>query len=227
MKIAVITFPASNCDRDAVCSVEECGAQAVRVHHSETSLPDDIDGIILPGGFSYGDYLRPGCMAARSPIMIAIRTGARNGMPVLGICNGFQLLTEAGLLPGALLRNRGLRFVCRSVNLRLARCAPPFTHLYRDDAVLSMPIAHKDGNYFADDDTLRSLEDEDQIVLRYCNGDGVVTLDANPNGSRGNIAAICNPAGNILGIMPHPERCADVLLGGLDGKPLFQGFVSS
>lgn len=227
MKIAVITFPASNCDRDAACSLENVGAQVVRIHHSETRLPDKLDGIILPGGFSYGDYLRPGCMAARSPIMSEIKTRAQGGMPVLGICNGFQLLTEAGLLPGALLRNRDILFVCRNVHLRVVRRLPPFTHLYGDNAVLSMPIAHKDGNYFADNETLDRLEADGLIVFRYCDATGGITPDSNPNGSVRNIAAIRNPDGNILGMMPHPERCADPLLGGMDGEALFQGLASA
>ena len=225
MKIAVITFPASNCDRDAATSVAALGGEAVRVHHSETALPAGLDGIILPGGFSYGDYLRPGCMAAHSPVMAEVRRKAEGGMPVLGICNGFQLLTEAGLLPGALLRNRGLLFVCRSVHVRVESSAAPFMRRYRPGAVLAMPVAHKDGNYHADDDTLRRLRGEGRIMLRYCDAGGEATEDANPNGSRDNIAAVSSASGTIVGMMPHPERCADMRLGGIDGEPLLRALV--
>lgn len=227
MNIAVITFPASNCDRDAATAVQMLGGHALRVHHSEATLPDDIDAIILPGGFSYGDYLRPGCMAAQSPIMREVKNKAEDGMPVLGICNGFQLLTEAGLLPGALLRNRDLLFMCRNVHVRVERNASSFTHLYRQDAVVTMPIAHKDGNYYADAETLKRLEGEGLVVLRYCDAEGDASVDANPNGSIDNIAALCNRAGNILGMMPHPERCADALLGNTDGEALLRGFMAA
>ena len=227
MSIAVITFPASNCDRDAAVAVEALGGRAIRIHHSETSLPDKLDAIILPGGFSYGDYLRPGCMAARSPIMREIKDKAEAGTPTLGICNGFQLLTEAGLLPGALLRNRDLLFICREVHLLIERNISPFTRLYRKGAVVTMPIAHKDGNYYADAETLKRLEGEGRIVLRYCNTEGDVNRDANPNGSLDNIAALCNDAGNVLGMMPHPERCADAVLGNTDGEALLRGLLEA
>ena len=227
MKIAVITFPASNCDRDAATSIAALGGQPISVHHSETSLPAGLDGIILPGGFSYGDYLRPGCMAAHSPIMAEVKRKAEGGMPVLGICNGFQLLTEAGLLPGALLRNRDLLFICRKVHLRVETSASPFMRHYRAGAVIAMPISHKDGNYYADDETCRRLDDNGQIVLRYANADGSADEAANPNGSRHNIAAISNPGGTILGMMPHPDRCADIRLGSMDGAPLLQAFLQA
>ena len=222
MRIAVITFPASNCDRDAANAITALGGHPVPLYHSETTLPQKLDAIILPGGFSYGDYLRPGCMAAHSPIMTEVKRKAEAGMPVLGICNGFQLLAEAGLLPGALLRNRDLLFICRPVHLRVENATAPFMHHYRPGTVLTMPIAHKDGNYYADVETRRRLQDEGRIMLRYCDAGGATTPEANPNGSLDNIAAICNPAGNVLGMMPHPERCADAHLGGLDGAPLLR-----
>ena len=227
MGIAVITFPASNCDRDAAVAVEALGGRAIRVHHGETSLPGNLDAVILPGGFSYGDYLRPGCMAAHSPIMREIKNKAEAGTPVLGICNGFQLLTEAGLLPGALLRNRDLLFICREVHLLVERSVSPFMRLYRQGAVVTMPIAHKDGNYYADAETLKRLEGEGRIVLRYCDAEGDANIGANPNGSLNNIAALCNGAGNVLGMMPHPERCADTVLGNTDGQALLRGFLEA
>ena len=226
MRIAVITFPASNCDRDAAAAIRALGGAPLPVHHSASELPPRLDGIILPGGFSYGDYLRPGCMAAHSPIMREVSRNAAAGMPVLGICNGFQLLTEAGLLPGALLRNRDLLFVCRTTRVRVEHAASPFLREYRRGAVLAMPVAHKDGNYHADPETLRRLEDERQILLRYCDETGAPTEAANPNGSARNIAAVSNPAGNVMGLMPHPERCADPLLGGEDGAPLLRGMLT-
>ncbi|MCY4048842.1 MAG: phosphoribosylformylglycinamidine synthase subunit PurQ [Hyphomicrobiales bacterium] len=227
MSIAVITFPASNCDRDAAVAVEALGGRAMFVHHGETSLPGNLDAVILPGGFSYGDYLRPGCMAAHSPIMREIKNKAEAGMPVLGICNGFQLLTEAGLLPGALLRNHDLLFIYREVHLLVERNISPFMHLYRQGAVVTMPIAHKDGNYYVDAETLKRIEGEGRIVLRYCSAEGNANIDANPNGSLNNIAALCNGAGNVLGMMPHPERCADAVLGNTDGEALLRGLLQA
>ena len=227
MRIAVITFSASNCDRDTINAIATIGGQPVSIHHSESTLPPKLDGIILPGGFSHGDYLRPGCMAAHSPIMTEVKHRAEAGMPVLGICNGFQLLAEAGLLPGALLCNRALLFICRSVRLRVENDTAPFMHHYRLGTVLNMPIAHKDGNYYADSETHRRLQEEGQIMLRYCDARGETTDEANPNGSLDNIAAVCNSAGNVFGMMPHPERCADSRLGGLDGAPLLRALLTS
>ena len=217
MKAVVIVFPGSNCDRDArVALAAAAGRPPAMVWHGESALPA-ADLIVLPGGFSYGDYLRPGAMAARSPVMQAVIRAAKRGVRVLGICNGFQVLTECGLLPGALLRNAGLRFVCRPAHLRVETADSPFTSGYRPGALLQIPVAHHDGNYFADAATLERLSDEDRIAFRY--------LD-NPNGSAGDIAGILNQARNVLGMMPHPERAADALLGGTDGRPLFEALAA-
>jgi phosphoribosylformylglycinamidine synthase len=191
------------------------------VWHRETELPK-ADLIVLPGGFSYGDYLRSGAMAAHSPILREVKARAEAGVPVLGICNGFQVLTEAGLLPGALIRNAGLAFVCRDVWLRLETTDPTFTAAYAPGQVVCMPIAHHDGCYVADDATLESLEGEGRIAFRYAQADGTIDEPANPNGSARNIAGIRNARGNVLGLMPHPERAADPALGGTDGKALFE-----
>ncbi len=217
MKAVVIVFPGSNCDRDArVALAAATGRPPAMVWHGDSALPA-ADLIVLPGGFSYGDYLRPGAMAARSPVMQAVIRAAKRGVRVLGICNGFQVLTECGLLPGALLRNAGLRFVCRPARLRVETADSPFTSGYRPGALLQIPVAHHDGNYFADAATLERLSDEDRIAFRY--------LD-NPNGSAGDIAGILNQARNVLGMMPHPERAADALLGGTDGRPLFEALAA-
>ena len=217
MKAVVIVFPGSNCDRDArVALAAATGRPPAMVWHGDSALPA-ADLIVLPGGFSYGDYLRPGAMAARSPVMQAVIRAARRGVRVLGICNGFQVLTECGLLPGALLRNAGLRFVCRPARLRVETADSPFTSGYRPGDVLQIPVAHHDGNYFADAATLARLSDEDRIAFRY--------LD-NPNGSVGDIAGILNEGRNVLGMMPHPERAADALLGGTDGRPLFEALAA-
>ena len=217
MKAVVIVFPGSNCDRDArVALAAAAGRPPAMVWHGDSALPA-ADLIVLPGGFSYGDYLRPGAMAARSPVMQAVIRAARRGVRVLGICNGFQVLTECGLLPGALLRNAGLRFVCRPARLRVETADSPFTSGYRAGAVLQFPVAHHDGNYFADAATLARLAGEDRIAFRY--------LD-NPNGSAGDIAGILNQGRNVLGMMPHPERAADALLGGTDGRPLFEALAA-
>ena len=217
MKAVVIVFPGSNCDRDArVALAAAAGRPPAMVWHGDSALPA-ADLIVLPGGFSYGDYLRPGAMAARSPVMQAVIRAAKRGVRVLGICNGFQVLTECGLLPGALLRNAGLRFVCRPARLRVETADSPFTSGYRPGALLQIPIAHHDGNYFADAATLERLSGEDRIAFRY--------LD-NPNGSVGDIAGILNEGRNVLGMMPHPERAADALLGGTDGRPLFEALAA-
>jgi len=226
MKSAVIVFPASNCDRDAQVALRDIsGTEPVMVWHRDTEMPD-VDLIVVPGGFSYGDYLRPGAMAARSPIIKSVVARANVGVPVLGICNGFQVLTETGLLPGALMRNAGLKFVCRDVWLKVEDAVEtPFTAGYNPGQVVRIPIAHHDGNYFADDDTLDRLEDEGRVAFRYCEADGSLSDTANPNGSRRHIAGIVNEAGNVLGMMPHPERLIDGALGGSDGRAMFEGLL--
>lgn len=207
MKTAVIIFPGSNCDRDMAVALERWTGHAPhRVWHRETSLPDGLDFIALPGGFSYGDYLRCGAMAANSPIMPAIRRAAEEGRFILGVCNGFQVLCESHLLPGALLRNAGQTFICRPVHLRAERESAFLGATYAPGSVARIPIAHHDGNYFADEDTLDQLEQEGRIAFRYCGEDGRFSDAANPNGSRRHIAGITNKAGNVLGMMPHPER---------------------
>ncbi len=217
MRAAVVTFPGSNCDRDLAVAMERVfGRPVVRLWHGERELPAGLDLVGLPGGFTYGDYLRPGAIAARSPIMAeVVRFAARGGL-VLGICNGFQILTEAGLLPGALIRNRTLTFVCRSVRLRVETDDSPFTRGYRPGQEIVLPVAHHDGNYVADEDTLARLEGEGRIAFRYRD---------NPNGSRRDIAGILNESRNVLGMMPHPERACDPLTGGTDGVPLFRALL--
>ena len=224
MKAAVIVFPGSNCDRDVAVCLKAAGSTPLMVWHKETEIPK-TDLIVLPGGFSYGDYLRAGAMAANSPIMRDIVRKAKAGTPVLGICNGFQILTETGLLPGALMRNANLKFICRDVFLKVEQARAPFTGRYAKNQIVRFPIAHHDGNYFADTDTLKRLEGDGRIIFRYCDQNGAVNAAANPNGSAHNIAGIANERGNILGLMPHPERLADAALGGLDGKPLFDGLA--
>jgi phosphoribosylformylglycinamidine synthase len=220
MKASVVVFPGSNCDRDIKVAIEAVTGHPVQmVWHGETSVPPS-DLIVLPGGFAYGDYLRCGAMAAHSPVMRDVVAKARAGTPVLGICNGFQVLTEAHLLPGALMRNASLKFVCRDVWLKVERTDTPFTRLYRQGEVIRLPIAHAEGNYFADEATLEWLESEGRVVMRYCDEAGRVTATANPNGSRRNIAAICDRSRRILGMMPHPERLFEPMLGGIDGRRL-------
>ena len=227
MPAAVIVFPGSNCDRDVAVALEAAsGRPPAMVWHQESALPPS-DLIVVPGGFSYGDYLRSGAMAAHSPIMRAVTARANAGTPVLGICNGFQILAEAGLLPGILMRNASLKFVCRDVDLRVERADTVFTSAYTQGEVLRVPVAHHDGNYFADPDTLQRLQDGGQIAFRYCDAGGNVTAAANPNGSIDNIAGIVNAAGNVLGMMPHPERLADPLLGGTDGAPMFTALAEA
>jgi phosphoribosylformylglycinamidine synthase subunit PurQ / glutaminase len=217
MKTAVIVFPGSNCDRDLATAFEQAtGAKPAMVWHRETELPDGIDLIGVPGGFSYGDYLRSGAMAAQSPIMRAVAQAAGRGTYVLGICNGFQVLTETGLLPGALMRNAGIQFVCRDVALTVANSQSAFTSHYDSGETLSVPVAHHDGNYFADDMTLDRLEGEGRVAFRYAE---------QVNGSARNIAGILNDAGNVLGMMPHPERVVEAAHGKLDGKRLFDALA--
>lgn len=228
MKAAVIVFPGSNCDRDVAVSVEKSmGSKPLMLWHRETEVPADLDLIVVPGGFSYGDYLRSGAMAAHSPIMREVKARAAKGTRVLGICNGFQILTEAGLLPGALMRNSGLKFICRDVFLTVGNANTDFTRGYAAGQVVRIPVAHHDGNFFADDATLERIEGNGQVAFRYCSADGVVDAASNPNGSRNNIAGIVNDAGTVLGMMPHPERLADPQLGGVDGKPMFDSLVEA
>ena len=216
-RAAVITFPGSNCDRDMADALEKIsGAAPFRVWHGDADLPSGLDFIALPGGFSYGDYLRSGAMAARSPIMRAVVVAAGRGVPVLGVCNGFQVLTEAGLLPGALMRNAGIRFVCRDAALTVENSQSLFTGGYTTGQRITLPVAHHDGNYFADEATLDRLEGEGRVALRY----------AQPvNGSARGIAGVLNAAGNVLGMMPHPERGIDAAHGGSDGRALFESAV--
>ena len=216
MRFAVIVFPGSNCDSDMFHAVTDAlGAEARYVRHDDTSL-DGFDAILIPGGFSYGDYLRCGAMAAVSPIIPALRKAAGEGRPILGVCNGFQVLTEAGLLPGALLRNGGMRFVCKTVGVRVANAGTGFTKSYGEGEVLRLPIAHGEGNYFCDGQTLERLCGEGRIAFAY---------EDNPNGSVGDIAGITNERGNVLGMMPHPERAAEALLGSADGLGLFESIL--
>lgn len=227
MKANVIVFPGSNCDRDAAVALEAAiGSAPNMVWHGDSELPES-DLIVLPGGFSYGDYLRSGAMAAHSPIMREVVRRARFGVPVLGICNGFQVLTEAGLLPGILMRNSALRFICKDVHLRVERDDTPFAANYEQGDVVRFPIAHKDGCYFADASTLYLLESEARVAFRYCEEDGAITDAVNPNGSTGNIAGIYNVTGSILGMMPHPERLIDPALSGTDGAKMFSSLVEA
>jgi phosphoribosylformylglycinamidine synthase I len=227
MKASVIVFPGSNCDRDAAVALEAATGKApAMVWHRDSAIPDS-DLIVLPGGFSYGDYLRSGAMAAHSPVMREVVARARAGTPVLGICNGFQVLTEAGLLPGVLMRNATLKFICKDVLLRVERNDTAFTRRYAAGEVVRFPIAHKDGSYFADEATLDRLEGEGRVAFRYCNAKGEITADANPNGSRRNIAGIYNETRTVLGLMPHPERLADPALGGTDGAKMFLSLVET
>ncbi len=223
MKVSVIVFPGSNCDRDvAYVTRQFLGAPTELIWHESSDLKG-ADLVIIPGGFSYGDYLRCGAIARFSPAIQATITHAQRGGLVLGICNGFQILTEAGLLPGALMRNRDLHFICDRVPLRVERSDRPWTRAYGQGAVVPLPIAHGEGCYYADEDTLARLEDQGQVLFRYCDAAGNVTEAANPNGSLHNIAGICNPQGNVLGMMPHPERAADAYLGSTLGVNLFMG----
>lgn len=227
MKFGVIMFPGSNCDHDAYHVISKHVGQPVDfIWHRDNDL-STYDAVIVPGGFSYGDYLRAGALARFSPVMKAVKDFAARGGLVLGICNGFQILCEAGLLPGALMRNRGLHFICDYVNLRVETSNTPFTNQLTTGAVLNIPIAHAEGNYVCDDATYQELEDENRIVFRYCDAAGEVTPEANPNGARGNIAGICNRTRNVLGMMPHPERACEDLLGSHDGRGLFQSLADT
>jgi phosphoribosylformylglycinamidine synthase subunit PurQ / glutaminase len=226
VKLGVVTFPGSNCDYDCYKAIrEQLDAEAVYLWHKEHDL-QGVDAVFLPGGFSYGDYLRCGAIAAQSPIMREVIEFARAGGPVAGICNGFQILCEAGLLPGALIRNRSLKFVSKEVFLRVERAEAPFTDAYRAGQVLRVPVAHGEGCYFADDATLDRLESTGRIAFRYCEANGDVTPAANPNGSLRGIAGIVSEAGNVLGMMPHPERAVDALLGSTDGLGMFRSLAA-
>ena len=227
MKFGVIVFPGSNCDHDAYHVVSKHVGQPVDfVWHKETDL-SEYDALIVPGGFSYGDYLRAGALARFSPVMGAVKDFAADGKFVFGICNGFQILCEAGLLPGALMRNENLHFVCRHINLKVENKNTPFTGEIKTDAILSIPIAHAEGNYICDDETFNSLEENGQIVFRYCDENGAASEAANPNGSRSNIAGICNENRNVLGMMPHPERACENLLGSNDGRDIFRSLTTA
>jgi phosphoribosylformylglycinamidine synthase len=227
MKFGVVVFPGSNCDHDAYHVISKVIGQPVDfVWHREVSLTD-YDCIVLPGGFSYGDYLRTGAIASLSPIMRSVTDFARRGGYVLGICNGFQILCEAGLLPGALLRNQSLAFVCGHVNLRVERADTAFTRHYAEDQVISIPVAHGEGNYFCDPETLAELEGEGRVVFRYVDECGEPTGAANCNGSINNIAGIINREGNVLGLMPHPERASEEVLGSADGRAMFTSLTEA
>ncbi len=227
LKAAVIVFPGSNCDRDVAMALEAVmGRPPLMVWHRETELPS-VDLVVVPGGFSYGDYLRCGAMAAHSPIMREVKAKAEAGTAVLGVCNGFQILTEAGLLPGALIRNAGLRFICKDVFLRVEASDSPFVRKYGAGTVVRLPIAHAEGNYFADEATLDRLEGEGRVAFRYATPEGETNGGANPNGSARNIAGIYDETGKVLGLMPHPERLAEDLLGGTDGRPMFEGLAEA
>jgi phosphoribosylformylglycinamidine synthase subunit PurQ / glutaminase len=227
MRASVIVFPGSNCDRDAAVALEAAmGRAPAMVWHGDSEIPAS-DLIVLPGGFSYGDYLRSGAMAAHSPVMREVVARARAGTPVLGICNGFQVLTEAGLLPGVLMRNATLKFICKDVHLRVERNDTLYTRRYQQGEVVRFAIAHKDGSYFADAATLERLQDEGRVAFRYCEETGEVTSRANPNGSCNNIAGIYSETGTVLGLMPHPERLADAALSGTDGAKMFLSLVET
>jgi phosphoribosylformylglycinamidine synthase len=219
LRAAVITFPGSNCDRDMAVAIERvAGTAPLRVWHADAELPERLDFIALPGGFSYGDYLRSGAMAANSPVMGGVKQQAERGVPVLGVCNGFQVLTEAGLLPGALMRNASQNFICRTVPLKVENSTSLFTAGFASGQTIDIPVAHHDGNYFADEDTLDRLEGEGRVAFRYVE---------NCNGSRRDIAGVLNAAGNVLGMMPHPERAVDPAHGGTDGLALFENALRS
>lgn len=227
MKFGVVVFPGSNCDHDAYHVISKHVGQPVDfIWHQETDLAG-FDAVIIPGGFSYGDYLRAGALARFSPVMRSVKEFAAAGKFVFGICNGFQILCEAGLLPGVLMRNRGLHFICRHVDLRVENSNTPFTNLVDSEKVLSIPVAHAEGNYTCDDATFNELEENGQIVFRYCTPEGEVTDDANPNGARSNIAGICNRERNVLGMMPHPERACEELLGSNDGRDIFRSLANT
>jgi len=227
MKFGVIIFPGSNCDHDAFWTIEQVLHQPVTFLWHESHDLENCDAIIVPGGFAYGDYLRTGAIARFSPVMESVRKFAAGGGLVLGICNGFQILCESGLLPGALMRNVGLKYVCKPVQVRVENAQTPFTSACRLGEVLTIPIGHMEGNYFCDPETFDQLQRENRIVFRYCSPSGQIAANANPNGSLDNIAGICSPGGNVVGMMPHPERSAEPELGCTDGLKIFQSTLSA
>ena len=227
MKFGVIIFPGSNCDHDAFWAVEQVMKQPVTFLWHESHDLENCDAIIVPGGFSYGDYLRTGAIAKFSPVMESVRKFADDGGLVIGICNGFQILCESGLLPGALTRNAGLKYVCKPVYVRVENSDTPFTNATRKGDVLCIPIGHMDGNYFCDDQTLAELRRDDRIIFRYSTPSGDMAPEANPNGSMDNIAGICSPGRNVLGMMPHPERASETVLGCTDGVKIFESMVGA
>ena len=227
MKFGVLVFPGSNCDHDTYHVISEVAKQPVTFLWHDSPDLENCDAILVPGGFSFGDYLRTGSIARFSPVMQSVKKFAAAGGPVLGICNGFQILCESGLLPGALMRNAGLRYICKQVHLRTETTNTPFTHLLKKGEVLQMPIGHMDGNYFCDDATLAALQREDRVVFRYATPEGEITAAANPNGSRDNIAGIVNEGRNVLGMMPHPDRSSEALLGSADGWGIFASLVDA
>jgi len=225
VKFGVVIFPGSNCDQDCIHVLRTVlGQEVVELWHKERGL-QGCECLVLPGGFSYGDYLRTGAIARFSPIMDSVAEHARAGRPVIGICNGFQILCEAGLLPGAMIRNRSLRFICKTVHLKVENSKTPFSRFKKE--VVSIPIAHGEGNYFIHKDGMNRLKDNGQTVFRYCDKEGAVTSESNPNGSLDNIAGIINEAGNVLGMMPHPERCSEAVLGDKDGLLIFQSIIQN
>jgi phosphoribosylformylglycinamidine synthase I len=225
MKFGVIVFPGSNCDHDSYyAAITSTGQQATMLWHDSHDL-ENCDAIVIPGGFAYGDYLRTGAIARFAPIMQQVSKFAAAGGQVIGICNGFQILCEAGLLPGALMRNSGLRYICKFVNIRVENTDTPFTNACKPGEVLRIPIGHMEGNYYCDEQTLQSLQKQNRIVFRYSTSDGKITAEANPNGSLDNIAGICNEGRNVLGMMPHPDRSSDPLLGSSDGAKIFKSMA--
>lgn len=227
MKFGVIIFPGSNCDQDSYhAAITATGQQAAFLWHESHDL-ENCDAIIVPGGFAYGDYLRTGAIARFAPIMQEVGKFAASGGLVIGICNGFQILCEAGLLPGALMRNAGLKYVCKFVNLRVENTDTPFSNACKVGAILRIPIGHMEGNYYCDPQTLATLKKQNRVIFRYCTPEGEITAEANPNGSLDNIAGICSEGRNVLGMMPHPDRCSDPLLGSADGAKIFQSMALS
>jgi phosphoribosylformylglycinamidine synthase len=227
MKFGVLVFPGSNCDHDTYNVIAEITHQPVRFLWHDSEDLGGVDAILVPGGFAYGDYLRTGAIARFSPVMQAVTRFAADGGAVLGICNGFQILTEAGLLPGALMRNAGLKYICKQVHLRVETAASQFTSLLKVGEVLEIPIGHMEGNYYCDAETLRELEAEDRIAFRYATPEGAITAEANPNGSLGNIAGVLNKGRNVLGMMPHPDRSSERLLGSADGLKIFESMIAN
>jgi len=227
MKFGVIIFPGSNCDHDAYWTIQHVSRQPVTFLWHESHDLQNCDAIIVPGGFAYGDYLRTGAIAKFSPVMESVRKFAASGGLVLGICNGFQILCESGLLPGALMRNVGLKYVCKPVHVRVENADTPFTNACKKGDVLTIPIGHMEGNYYSDEDTHRELLRDNRIVLRYATPSGEIAAAANPNGSLDNIAGICSPGGNVVGMMPHPERSAEPELGCIDGVKIFESMIGA